>query len=112
MGTLVYAGEARFPIDDRVLAHLKVAIAAKLRRGEVFLLNWTIPPQDGSGRMSIWLAPAIPLEFHFSGARAPELNRRWLEALERSSHGVRGMVLMSEDEAEEYLRAAGGPSAP
>ncbi|WP_022880580.1 DUF7882 family protein [Gryllotalpicola ginsengisoli] len=112
MGTLVYAASVAYEIDDRVLAHVKIAISAKLRRQECFLLNWTIPNDRGSGRVSIWLAPGVPLEFRFSGSKAPELNRRWLDALERSSHGVRGMVLMNEQEAEEYLRAAGAPVAP
>jgi hypothetical protein len=112
MGTLVYGDAGRFDIDDRTLAHIKIAITTKLRRQESFLLNWTIPADQGSGRVSIWLSPAIPLQFIFSAPRPPELNRQWLEALERSSHGIRGMVLLHENEVGEYLQAAGGAAAP
>lgn len=112
MGTLVYGDSGRFDIDDRTLAHLKIAITTKLRRQESFLLNWTIPAEQGSGRVSIWLSPGVPLQFVFSVPRPPELNRQWLEALERSSHGIRGMVLIHENEVGEYLQAAGNAVAP
>jgi len=112
MGLLVYAGSESYEIEDRVLAHAKIAITSKLRRNECFLLNWSVPASSGSGRVSIWLSPAIPLQFRFSGSKPPELNRVWLEALERSSTGVRGMLLMGEDEAGQYLQAAGGATAP
>jgi hypothetical protein len=62
--------------------------------------------------VSIWLSPAIPLQFVFSAPKPPELSRPWLEALERSSHGIRGMVLIHENEVADYLQAAGGAAAP
>lgn len=111
MGYLVYGNGAEYEVDDRALAHLKIAIVAKLRLQESFLLNWTIPAEQGSGRVSLWLAPGIPLQFRFSGSKPPELDRAWIDAMTRSSHGVRGMVLMAESEAAEYLKAAGSPSA-
>ena len=111
MGHLVYGHGAEYEVEDRALAHLKIALVAKLRLQESFLVNWSIPAAQGSGRVSLWIAPSIPLEFRFSGSKPPELNRVWLDALSRSSHGVRGMVLMNEDEAAGYLKAAGSPSA-
>ncbi|MFC4242684.1 hypothetical protein ACFOYW_04800 [Gryllotalpicola reticulitermitis] len=111
MGTLSYAG-ADYEFEDRLLAHLKIAITTKLRLKEGFLLNWQIPTDRGSGRASIWLAPDIPLAFRFGGSRPPELNRLWLDALARSSHGIRGMVVMSEDEARNYVDEAGRSTAP
>lgn len=103
MGYLIYGAGAEYEIDDRVLAHLKIAIVAKLRLQESFLLNWTHPAAEGGGRVSVWLSPAIPLQFRFSGSKPPELNREWLQALAHSSHGSRGMVLMNEDEVGPYL---------
>ena len=94
-----------------MLAHLKIAIVAKLRMQESFLVNWTVPAERGSGRVSLWISPAIPLQFRFTGSKPPELNRAWLDAMARSSHGARGMVVMGEHEAVEYLKAAGGPAA-
>jgi hypothetical protein len=111
MGTLTYAG-IDYKIEDRVLAHLKIAIVAKLRVGEGFLLNWQIPPEEGSGRISLWIAPQIPLSFRFSGSKVPEMNRHWIDALARSSHGVRGMLVMDEGQAIEYRAKAGPPAAP
>jgi len=112
VGYLVYGSGAEYEVEDRALAHLKIAIVAKLRLQESFLINVTVPPERGSGRISLWVSPAIPLEFRFSGSKPPELNRVWIDALTRSSHGVRGMVVMSEHEAADYLRAAGGVSGP
>lgn len=112
MGTLIYGDAGRFEIDDRTLAHIKIAVTTKLRRQESFLLNWTIPADQGSGRVSVWLSPAIPLQFIFAAPKPPELNRQWLEALERSSHGIRGMVLLRESEVDDYLQAAGAAVAP
>lgn len=103
VGYLIYGNGAEYEIDDRVLAHLKIAITSKLRLQESFLLNWTFPPEQGSGRVGLWMSPAIPLQFRFSGSRPPELNRDWLEALALSSRGVRGMQLMGEAEAAELL---------
>ena len=47
MGTLFYAGESKFSLEDRLLAHLQVVIGMKLRRSESFFLAWTVPT-DGS----------------------------------------------------------------
>ncbi len=112
MGSLVYGANTEYGFDDRVLAHLKIAIIAKLRVNDAFLLNWTVPASEGSGRVSLWMSAGIPLQFHFKGSKAPELNRTWLEAMERSSHSMRGMVVMSESEAEDYIKAAGRATAP
>ncbi|GAA4157670.1 hypothetical protein GCM10022286_09490 [Gryllotalpicola daejeonensis] len=110
MGYLVYGSGAEHEVEDRALAHLKIAIVAKLRLQESFLVNFSIPAERGSGRISLWISPAIPLAFRFSGSRPPELNRVWIDAMSRSAHGVRGMVLMGENEAADYLKAAGGLS--
>jgi hypothetical protein len=111
VGTLTYAG-VDYRIDDRVLAHAKIAITAKLRVGEAFLVNWQVPVEEGSGRVSLWIAPGTPLSYRFSGSKVPDLNRRWLDALARSSHGIRGMILMDEAEAVAYADKAGSPAAP
>lgn len=111
MGTLTYAG-VDYAMDERVLAHLKIAITAKLRLGEGFLLNWQIPSTQGSGRVSLWISPQIPIVYRFSGSRVPELNKNWIDALTRSSHGIRGMLVMDEAQAVEYVAKAGSPAAP
>lgn len=112
MAKLIYGTSASYEFDERTLAHLKIAITAKLRVRESFLLNWVVPTDRGSGRMSLWISPDIPLTFVFSEARPPQLNRIWLDALSRSAHGIRGMTVMPETDAEGYLQAAGSPAAP
>ncbi|WP_205865123.1 hypothetical protein [Planctomonas sp. JC2975] len=105
MGALVYRSE-RYPFDDRTVAHLRAAITNKLRRKEGFLLSWTVAAVDGGGRVSLWISTATPLQFVFEN-ESIELNTRWLEALARSSHGPRGMVIIPESAAEGI--AAGAP---
>lgn len=105
MGYFVYATVAEYEIDDRALAHLKTAISLKLRRQESFFVSWTNPPEKGSGRVSMWVSPSIPLLFRFSGSKTPELNPVWLDVLRDLSHTPRGLILVSEKEAEAYARS-------
>lgn len=104
MGTLIYAGTSEHDFEDRTLAHVKVAVSMRLRRQESFFLSWTNPTERGSGRYSLWIAPTIPLAFHFLGSRAPELNPEWIEVLHELSHTARGLIVVSEKDAEEHLK--------
>ncbi len=102
MGYLIYGAAAEYEFDDRTLAHVKVAINMKLRRQECFFLSWSNPAEKGSGRISLWLSPGIPLIFRFAGSKAPELNQVWLRVLSELSHTPRGLLVISEREAEAY----------
>ncbi len=97
MGTLYY-GDSRFaiPVDDRTLAHLKVVIINKLRRGESFTFSWTKSRGEGHGRSTVWIAPSLPLHFEFDGNTAPTLNRRWLEELSLVASSGTGLVTLDE----------------
>ncbi len=64
VGTLRYGAEA-ISMDDRTLGHVQRALAGKLRNGEGFLLTWRLSPDEGSGRLSLWCAPGIPLVFRY-----------------------------------------------
>jgi hypothetical protein len=94
VGTL-YSGHRPVPIgiEDRALAHLKLAITTKLRRGESFTLSWTHPEGQARGRSSIWLNPAMPLRFVFDEPEARELDRDWIEELMRSANSSGGITL-------------------
>lgn len=100
MGKLLYGAGQEYEFDDRTLSHVKIALVTKLRRHESFLLNWQIPPEQGGGRMSLWISREIPMAFVFAGSRPPSLNERWMEALLQSSQRTGGMVVMREEEAE------------
>jgi hypothetical protein len=98
MGTMFYGGSATpIHIEDRALAHLKVVIATKLRRGESFTLSWKHPDDQPGGRSTIWLHPSIPLRFVFEDPEQPELSRRWIEDLASSANSSGGITLVEEN---------------
>lgn len=105
MGFLYYNGVTEFEFDDRVLAHLKAAIGTKLRRQESFFVNWTNPAEQGSGRVTIWMSPAIPVFFRFAGNTPPSLNAKWVHVLVETANTPRGMTVMREDQVDSAFAA-------
>lgn len=66
MGNLEYnSSRPAIEIEDSVLAHVKIVIGTKLRRNESFMMTWLSKPDASSGRLTIWVHPAIPLVFEF-----------------------------------------------
>ncbi|MBA8817261.1 hypothetical protein FHX48_002359 [Microbacterium halimionae] len=97
MGTIYYGGsEAPIQIEDRALAHLKVVISTKLRRGESFTFSWTHPDDDENGRSTIWLHPSIPMRYVFDDPEPATLSREWIEELSNSANSSGGIMLVSE----------------
>lgn len=97
MGKFIYGTPSiSVDFDDRVLAHLKVVILSKVRRGESFSFSWEYTVAAGSGHSSIWIHPAIPLQFDFDGGREPRLNRAWVEELVRLSNSPAGLRVTPE----------------
>jgi hypothetical protein len=99
MGTLTYNTTTRVDFDDRLLAHLRLVIGMKLRRGESFYLNWKDDASIGDGSSTIWLNPAIPLSFKFNGGRDVSINQRWLEDLVTSANSASGLRPVPEPTA-------------
>lgn len=97
VGTLYY-GDSGTPIGigDRALAHVKVAITTKLRRGESFTLSWIHPEEHARGRSTIWVHPSISLRFVFDSPDPAELSRDWVEELTRSANSTGGITLIEE----------------
>lgn len=95
---MIHYGGSTTPIviEDRTLAHLKVVIATKLRRGESFTVSWAHPDDVPGGRTTLWLHPSIPLRFTFDEEEPPELSREWLEELANSAHSSGGIMLVAE----------------
>ena len=83
-------------IDDRMLAHVKVVVATKLRRGESFTLSWTHGPGQEVGRSTVWLHPSIPLRFVFDDPEPALLSRAWVEELANSANSSGGLLLVPE----------------
>lgn len=110
MGTLFYADQA-IEMDDRTLAHLKVAVVTKLRRGESFTLSWVHADDQPVGRTTIWMHESIPLRFEFEDADAPALHREWIEEILRSANTTGGIQLTAEViETGPVPEVAGGVS--
>ncbi|KAA9149910.1 hypothetical protein F6B41_06285 [Microbacterium lushaniae] len=95
MGHLYYGGSFE-PIDisDRLLAHVKVVIATKLRRGESFTVSWRHPEQ---GRSTIWLHPAIELRFVFASPEPEMLDSALLQRFANEAATAAGLVLDLSD---------------
>jgi len=97
MGKFIYGTPSiAVDFDDRVLAHLKVVIMAKVRRGESLMFSWEYSAADGSGHSSVWINPAIPLQFDFLGSREPRLNRAWIDELVQLSNTPAGLRVTPE----------------
>ena len=97
MGTIYYGGGATpIHIEDRALAHLKVVIATKLRRGESFTLSWRHADDEPRGRTTVWLHPSIPLRFVFDDPEPALLSRDWIEELANSANSSGGIMLVPE----------------
>ena len=98
MGTIFYGGTASpIHIEDRVLAHLKVVITTKLRRGESLTLSWPQTDDQPAGISTIWLNPAVPLMFVFTDPDHPELDRSYLVELANSANSTGGIHLCAEN---------------
>ncbi len=96
MGRFIYHNGSKVDFEDRLLAHLQVVIANKLRRGESFLFTWRDDASVGEGRTSIWLNPSATIGFKFHGSRQPALNRAWVEALAVTANSPGGLYVVPE----------------
>ncbi len=91
MGHLYYGGSTE-PIDmsDRLLAHIKVVVATKLRRSESFTLSWRGADQ---ARSTIWLHPAVELRFVFSSPEPEMLDPELLQRYANEAATAAGLVI-------------------
>ncbi|MDQ1082991.1 MULTISPECIES: hypothetical protein [Microbacterium] len=91
----LYYGTTTEPIsiDDRLLAHVKVVVATKLRRGESFTLSWVHRPGEPAGRSTIWLQPSIPLRFVFDSEQPETLDQNLLKRMANDANSSRGLSL-------------------
>ncbi|WP_455905038.1 DUF7882 family protein [Microbacterium sp.] len=96
MGRFVYEGNQRVEIVDRALHHLQLVMMTKLRRGEPFLFTWREDASIGGGRSSVWMHPGCNLVFKYTGAKIPDLNRHWIEALAFAANSPSGLYLVRE----------------
>ena len=94
MGHLIYGNSKdAIAIPDRLLPHVKVVVATKLRRLESFTISWQHPADAPRGRSTIWMHPSIPLRFVFDAAEATQLDRAYLQKLAQAAGSTGGMVI-------------------
>ncbi|MFF0911105.1 hypothetical protein ACFWZW_10495 [Microbacterium enclense] len=94
MGHLFYGSSERpVVMPDVVLAHIKVVIATKLRRGESFTLSWQHPRGEEAGRSTLWIHPSIPLRFVFSSVDPEVLDPAVLQRYATAANSSSGLVV-------------------
>ncbi|WP_345802900.1 ATP-dependent DNA ligase [Microbacterium sp. AZCO] len=99
MGRFIYDTNANaVDIDDRTLAHVRIAIMTKLRRGEAFMFD--VHVGKGSGHRSFWIHPSIPLQFRFFTTQRHRINRAWIELLIEAASGPSGLTIVPEPDEE------------
>ena len=94
MGRLRYDGTSDpITIEDVTLAHLKIIIATKLRRQESFMMTWI--PRDGgvNRRATVWIHPAIPLQFGFDEEAPPAVDPKRIAELMQHLNASGELVL-------------------
>ncbi|MGX1792196.1 DUF7882 family protein [Microbacterium sp. NPDC055312] len=100
MGRLKYdSSEPAITIDDETLVHLKIVIGTKLRRNESFLLTWLRGDDAEDARTTIWVHPAIPIQFGFDAAVLPPVGPERITAIMMALNASGELVL------DEYLSA-------
>ena len=100
MGLLYYGSDTTpTEIPDRLLAHVKVVTATKLRRSESFTLSWRHPDATEGGRTTLWMQPSIPLRFVFESPEPETLDPELLRDLAAKANSSAGLSLSWDDEA-------------
>jgi hypothetical protein len=95
MGFLRYGAEA-FPMEDRALIHLQIAVHEMFQQRASFYLTWIRPLTEGSGRVSILLTPGVHLMFEYSGNRLPRINPGWVDHLVSNARSGTGLLMLPE----------------
>lgn len=110
MGKLYYGAGAK-PVDipDRLLAHLKMVITTKLRRGESFTASWINRSSEGAGRTTLWIQPSIQMQFEFDSPENEVLNAAFLKVLAEQANSNGGLTVDLDTEIDDAPVAAREP---
>ena len=94
-GTNSYAVE----MDDRPLAHLKVAMLRLLRAGKCMAFTFDRSAELGSGRETLWISPSTEIRFRFLGGRPPRINESWVRSIIATADSPTGLRMVTEPAA-------------
>lgn len=112
MGQLIYgAWRRRIDVDDRTLAHLRIALRTRMKRGASFQLTWAPGGTANHREFSILIHPGTPLEFRFDDHQEEAVNRFWLRALLRPTLS-QDMIVTAEPAPITGVRHAATAAAP
>lgn len=109
MGYLYYGNNSyAVEIDDRPLAHLKIALLSSLRAGKSVAFCFDRASAQGSGRETLWISPSTEIRFRFNGSRSPLINEQWVRHILATAETATGLRLVAEPRpAPVLLRSAG-----
>ncbi len=97
MGTLFYGNSSyAIEIEDRPLAHLKIALLSLLRSGRSIAFSLERGADLGSGRETLWISPVTEIRFRFNGSRPPKINEDWLRSILATAETPTGLRLVPE----------------
>jgi hypothetical protein len=98
VGKFIYGPDGfEIEIEDRMLAHLRIAMLTKLRRNESFSFSWRTDDLDGGGRHSVWIHPQSTIHFHFFDSQPPAMNRAWIKGMIQTAND--GDLHLTEESA-------------
>jgi len=107
VGQLFYGTDTEpAELPDRVLAHVKTVVAAKLRRGESFTLSWQHPGDAVGGRSTLWLNPSIPMRFVFSNPEGETLDPEILQRFARAANSSGGLTIKLCDFMDDHANVS------
>lgn len=89
--------------DDRLFAHLKSAILTLITKHR---RTFAYEGENESGRVTMLMGPAIPMNFFESGLRVDDDSDTWVMALVATTLLTGKLALMTEEEAPACLRVA------
>lgn len=97
MGFLYYGNNSySIEIDDRPLAHLRIALLSLLRAGKSVAFGFERPMEIGGGRETLWISPSSEIRFRFVGSRPPRINEDWLREIVATADSPTGLRLVAE----------------
>ena len=109
MGYFYYGNNSyAVQIDDRALAHLKIAILSLLRAGKSMAFCFDRSADLGSGREALWISPSTEIRFVFLGSRPPRINHEWLRDIVETANTATGLRLVREPQESTLLARVAG----
>jgi hypothetical protein len=97
MGYLYYGNNSyTVKIDDRPLAHLKIAVLSLLRSGKSIAFSFEWSTGEGTVRETLWISPSTEIRFRFDDSSPVEINEGWVRSIIASEGAPTGLRLVKE----------------